>query len=62
MGPGGCTQNPRKTHLAPRAPVLPPGRGAAGIKAVASSSKVASKIPTPKGGLTKNSSRTYTKR
>lgn len=25
MGPGGCTRNPRKTHLAPRAPVLPPG-------------------------------------
>lgn len=25
MGPGGCTRNPRKIHLAPRAPILPPG-------------------------------------
>ncbi|XP_054993749.1 centrosomal protein of 104 kDa [Sorex araneus] len=62
MGPGGCTRNLRRTHVAPRGPALPPSKGPGGIKAVSTGSKVGSKIPTPKGGLSKNSSRTYLKR
>lgn len=38
------------------------GKGPAATRAGTSGSKVGSKIPTPKGGLSKSSSRTYTKR
>ncbi|XP_035945446.1 centrosomal protein of 104 kDa isoform X2 [Halichoerus grypus] len=61
MGPAGCTMNLRKTHVLPRAPALPPGKGPAVAKSGTSGSKVGSKIPTPKG-LSKSSGRTYTKR
>uniref|UniRef100_A0AAA9TE48 Centrosomal protein of 104 kDa n=1 Tax=Bos taurus TaxID=9913 RepID=A0AAA9TE48_BOVIN len=62
MGPAGCTMNLRRTHVLHRTPVLPPGKGPAATRAGTSGSKVGSKIPTPKGGLSKGSSRTYTKR
>ncbi|XP_034875837.1 centrosomal protein of 104 kDa isoform X2 [Mirounga leonina] len=61
MGPAGCTMNLRKTHVLPKAPTLPPGKGPAVAKSGTSGSKVGSKIPTPKG-LSKSSGRTYTKR
>ncbi|XP_065791965.1 centrosomal protein of 104 kDa isoform X4 [Muntiacus reevesi] len=62
MGPAGCTMNLRRTHVLHKTPVLPPGKGPAATRAGTSGSKVGSKIPTPKGGLSKSSSRTYTKR
>lgn len=62
MGPAGCTMNLRRTHVLHKTPVLPPGKGPAATRAGTSGSKVGSKIPTPKGGLSKISSRTYTKR
>ncbi|XP_059944839.1 centrosomal protein of 104 kDa isoform X2 [Mesoplodon densirostris] len=62
MGPAGCTVNLRRTHVLHKAPTLPPGKGPAATKSGTSGSKVGSKIPTPKGGLSKSSSRTYTKR
>ncbi|XP_040120128.1 centrosomal protein of 104 kDa isoform X4 [Oryx dammah] len=62
MGPAGCTMNLRRTHVLHKTPVLPLGKGPAATRAGTSGSKVGSKIPTPKGGLSKISSRTYTKR
>ncbi|TKC39435.1 hypothetical protein EI555_020845, partial [Monodon monoceros] len=62
MGPAGCTVNLRRAHVLRKAPTLPPGKGPAATKSGTSGSKVGSKIPTPKGGLSKSSGRTYTKR
>ncbi|KAM9107515.1 centrosomal protein of 104 kDa isoform 3-T4 [Megaptera novaeangliae] len=62
MGPAGCTVNLRRTHVLRKAPTLLPGKGPAATKSGTSGSKVGSKIPTPKGGLSKSSGRTYTKR
>lgn len=59
MGPAGCTMNLRKTHVLPR---TQQGRGPTAAKSGTSGPKAGSKIPTPKGGLSKSSSRTYTKR
>ncbi|XP_053431421.1 centrosomal protein of 104 kDa isoform X4 [Nycticebus coucang] len=61
MGPAGCTMNLRKTHILQRAQALP-GRGPPAGRPGPSASKMGSKIPTPKGGLSKSSGRTYTKR
>ncbi|XP_006885867.1 PREDICTED: centrosomal protein of 104 kDa [Elephantulus edwardii] len=60
MGPAGCTMNLRKTHILHRVQGLLPGKtmtrtGTSGLKA-------GSKIPTLRGGLSKGSNRTYTKR
>ncbi|XP_075406491.1 centrosomal protein of 104 kDa [Tenrec ecaudatus] len=62
MGPAGCTMNLRKTHVLYKAQVPPLGKGSAMARAGTSGTKAGSKIPTPKGGLSKSSSRTYTKR
>ncbi|XP_070367359.1 centrosomal protein of 104 kDa isoform X9 [Equus asinus] len=62
MGPAGCTMNLRKTHVLHTAPTLPPGKSPAVTKSGTSGPKAGSKIPTPKGGLSKGSGRTYTKR
>ncbi|XP_012375821.2 LOW QUALITY PROTEIN: centrosomal protein of 104 kDa [Dasypus novemcinctus] len=62
MGPAGCTMNLRKTHLLHRLQVLRPGKGPAVATPGTAGPKAGSKIPTPKGGLSKTSSRTYTKR
>ncbi|XP_058408713.1 centrosomal protein of 104 kDa isoform X1 [Diceros bicornis minor] len=62
MGPAGCTMNLRKTHVLHKAPTLPLGKGPAMTKSGSSGPKAGSKIPTPKGGLSKSSGRTYTKR
>uniref|UniRef100_F7IJS9 Centrosomal protein of 104 kDa n=1 Tax=Callithrix jacchus TaxID=9483 RepID=F7IJS9_CALJA len=62
MGPAGCTMNLRKTHILQKAPALQPGRRSAVAASGPSGSKAGSKIPTPKGGLSKSSSRTLAKR
>lgn len=62
LGPAGCTMNLRRTHVLHKAAPLPPGKGPAMTKSGTPGSKGGSKIPTPKGGLSKSSSRTYTKR
>nr|XP_008514904.1 PREDICTED: centrosomal protein of 104 kDa isoform X2 [Equus przewalskii] len=62
MGPAGCTMNLRKTHVLHTAPTLPLGKSPAVTKSGTSGPKAGSKIPTPKGGLSKGSGRTYTKR
>nr|XP_023407901.1 centrosomal protein of 104 kDa isoform X3 [Loxodonta africana] len=62
MGPAGCTMNLRKTHVLHKVQALPPGKGSTMTRAGISGLKAGSKIPTPKGGLSKSSSRTYTKR
>uniref|UniRef100_A0A8C9UVR4 Centrosomal protein of 104 kDa n=1 Tax=Spermophilus dauricus TaxID=99837 RepID=A0A8C9UVR4_SPEDA len=62
MGPAGCTRNLRKTHILHKAQAALPGKGLAGTKSGISGAKSGSKIPTPKGGLSKSSSRTHTKR
>lgn len=62
MSPTGCTMNLRKTHVLPKATVPPQGKGHAAAKPGTSGPKAGSKIPTPKGGLSKSSHRTYTKR
>ncbi|XP_060057283.1 centrosomal protein of 104 kDa isoform X2 [Erinaceus europaeus] len=62
MGPAGCTMNLRRTHVLHKAPSLLPAKGPVVTKSGTSGSKVGSKIPTPKGALNKNSSRTYMKR
>ncbi|XP_053516221.1 centrosomal protein of 104 kDa isoform X2 [Artibeus jamaicensis] len=62
MGPAGCTMNLRRTHVLHKAPPPPQGRGPAVAKAGSSGPKVGSKIPTPKGGLSKSSGRTFMKR
>lgn len=62
MGPAGCTMNLRRTHVLHKAPPPPQGRAPAAAKAASSGLKAGSKIPTPKGGLSKSSGRTFTKR
>ncbi|XP_053777119.1 centrosomal protein of 104 kDa isoform X2 [Desmodus rotundus] len=62
MGPAGCTMNLRRTHVLHKAPPPPQGKGPAAVKAGSSGLKAGSKIPTPKGGLSKSSGRTLTKR
>ncbi|XP_045404646.1 centrosomal protein of 104 kDa [Lemur catta] len=62
MGPAGCTMNLRKTHILQKAQAPQPGKGPAVTKSSTSILKVGSKIPTPRGGLSKSSGRTYTKR
>ncbi|XP_047647165.1 centrosomal protein of 104 kDa isoform X4 [Phacochoerus africanus] len=62
MGPAGCTLNLRRTHLLPRPPALPPGKGPATTTSGTSGPRGGSKIPTPKGGLSRRSGRTCTKR
>uniref|UniRef100_A0A8D1LG17 Centrosomal protein of 104 kDa n=1 Tax=Sus scrofa TaxID=9823 RepID=A0A8D1LG17_PIG len=62
MGPMGCTLNLRRTHLLPRPPALPPGKGPATTTSGTSGPRGGSKIPTPKGGLSRRSGRTCTKR
>ncbi|KAM5323367.1 centrosomal protein of 104 kDa isoform 2-T2 [Glossophaga mutica] len=62
MGPAGCTMNLRRTHVLHRALPPPQGRGPAAAKAGSSGPKAGSKIPTPKGGLSKSSGRTLMKR
>uniref|UniRef100_A0A2K5QAU0 Centrosomal protein of 104 kDa n=1 Tax=Cebus imitator TaxID=2715852 RepID=A0A2K5QAU0_CEBIM len=62
MGPAGCTMNLRKTHVLQKAPALQPGRRSAVAASGVSGSKAGSKIPTPKGGLSKSSSRTHARR
>ncbi|XP_055116768.1 centrosomal protein of 104 kDa isoform X5 [Symphalangus syndactylus] len=62
MGPAGCSMNLRKTHILQKAPALQPGKSSAVATSGPSGSKAGSKIPTPKGGLSKSSSRTHTKR
>lgn len=62
MGPAGCTMNLRKTHILQKAPALQPGKNSAVAASGPSGSKAGSKIPTPKGGLSKSSSRTHARR
>uniref|UniRef100_A0A1U7R1U7 centrosomal protein of 104 kDa n=1 Tax=Mesocricetus auratus TaxID=10036 RepID=A0A1U7R1U7_MESAU len=62
MGPTGCTMNLRKTHVLSKATAPQQGKGPAASKSGTLGPKVGSKIPTPKGGLSKSSSRTYTRR
>lgn len=62
MGPAGCTMNLRKTHILHKAQALQPGKGSAVAKAGAPGLKAGSKIPTPRGGLSKGSTRTRAKR
>ncbi|XP_073089171.1 centrosomal protein of 104 kDa [Manis javanica] len=62
MGPAGCTMNLRKTHVLPRAPPLPQGKGPAMARSGTSGAKVGSKIPTPRGALSKSTGRTHTQR
>uniref|UniRef100_H0V6D7 Centrosomal protein of 104 kDa n=1 Tax=Cavia porcellus TaxID=10141 RepID=H0V6D7_CAVPO len=59
MGPAGCTMNLRKTHVLSKAQAPPHGKGPTAAR---SGLKASSKIPTPKGGLSKSSSRTYCRR
>lgn len=59
MGPVGCTMNLRRTRLLFKA--LPPGKGPDTAKPGTSGPKAGSKIPTPKGGQSKCSGRTYRK-
>uniref|UniRef100_A0A8C2V9U8 Centrosomal protein of 104 kDa n=1 Tax=Chinchilla lanigera TaxID=34839 RepID=A0A8C2V9U8_CHILA len=62
MGSAGCTMNLRKTHVLPKAQAPLQDKGPTAAKSGISGPKAGSKIPTPKGGLSKSSSRTYTKR
>ncbi|KAM7100305.1 centrosomal protein of 104 kDa isoform 1-T1 [Molossus nigricans] len=62
MGPAGCAMNLRRTHVLLRAPAALRGKGPATAKSGTSAPKAGSKIPTPKGGLSKSSGRTYMKR
>lgn len=62
MGAAGCTMNLRRTHVLHKPAAPPPGKGPATTKSGTSGPKVGSKIPTPKGGLSRSSGRTYTKR
>ncbi|XP_003514144.3 centrosomal protein of 104 kDa isoform X2 [Cricetulus griseus] len=61
MDSTGCTMNLRKTHVLYKATAPQQGKGPAASKSGTSGPKVGSKIPTPKGGLSKSSSRTYTR-
>ncbi|XP_058300272.1 centrosomal protein of 104 kDa isoform X3 [Hylobates moloch] len=62
MGPAGCSMNLRKTHILQKALALQPGKSSSVATSGPSGSKAGSKIPTPKGGLSKTSSRTHAKR
>ncbi|XP_033052004.1 centrosomal protein of 104 kDa isoform X8 [Trachypithecus francoisi] len=62
MSLAGCTMNLRKTHILQKAPALQPGKSSAVAASGPSGSKARSKIPTPKGGLSKSSSRTHARR
>lgn len=62
MGAAGCTMNLRRTHVLHKPAAPPPGKGPAMSKSGTSGAKAGSKIPTPKGGLSRGSGRTYTKR
>ncbi|KAM5266854.1 centrosomal protein of 104 kDa isoform 6-T7 [Hipposideros larvatus] len=62
MGAAGCTMNLRRTHVLHKPAAPPPGKGPATTKSGTSGPKVGSKIPTPKGGLSRSSGRTYAKR
>ncbi|XP_074190310.1 centrosomal protein of 104 kDa isoform X2 [Rhinolophus sinicus] len=62
MGAAGCTMNLRRTHVLHKPAAPPPGTGPAMSKSGTSGAKAGSKIPTPKGGLSRSSGRTYTKR
>uniref|UniRef100_A0A8C5P1T4 Centrosomal protein of 104 kDa n=1 Tax=Jaculus jaculus TaxID=51337 RepID=A0A8C5P1T4_JACJA len=62
MGSDGCTMNLRKTHVLHKAVAPQQGKGPVAAKLGNSGSRMGSKIPTPKGGLSKSSSRTYTRR
>lgn len=61
MGPVGCTMNLRRTRLLCNAPALPQGKASDTTSPGTSGLKAGSKIPTPKGGLSKCSGRTYRK-
>ncbi|XP_008850899.1 centrosomal protein of 104 kDa isoform X2 [Nannospalax galili] len=62
MGPSGCTMNLRKTHILYKVAAPQQGKGPPASKSGSSGPKTGSKIPTPKGGLSKSSSRTHTRR
>ncbi|XP_023070960.1 centrosomal protein of 104 kDa isoform X8 [Piliocolobus tephrosceles] len=62
MSLAGCTMNLRKTHILQKAPALQPGKSSAVAASGPAGSKAGSKIPTPKGGLSKSSSRTHARR
>ncbi|XP_014401676.1 PREDICTED: centrosomal protein of 104 kDa [Myotis brandtii] len=62
MGPVGCTMNLRRTCLLFKAPAPLQGKGPDTAKPGTSGLKAGSKIPTPKGGLSRCSGRTYRKR
>ncbi|XP_069893277.1 centrosomal protein of 104 kDa isoform X1 [Dipodomys merriami] len=62
MSPAGCTMNLRKTHILHKGPVPAQGKGPTAARSCSSVAKIGSKIPTPKGGLSKSSRRTHTQR
>ncbi|ELK38584.1 Centrosomal protein of 104 kDa [Myotis davidii] len=62
MGPVGCAMNLRRTCLLLKAPAPLQGKGPDTAKPGTSGLKAGSKIPTPKGGLSRCSGRTYRKR
>ncbi|XP_048206076.1 centrosomal protein of 104 kDa-like isoform X1 [Perognathus longimembris pacificus] len=62
MSPTGCTMNLRKTHVLHKAQVPQRGKGPTAARSCSSVAKIGSKIPTPKGGLSKSSRRTHTQR
>nr|KAF6377522.1 centrosomal protein 104 [Myotis myotis] len=62
MGPVGCAMNLRRTCLLLKAPAPLQGKGPDTAKPGTSALKAGSKIPTPKGGLSRCSGRTYRKR
>ncbi|XP_036598544.1 centrosomal protein of 104 kDa [Trichosurus vulpecula] len=63
-GPAGCTMNLRKAYYLQKTQATQLGRAVDSVmaKSGTSGSKFGSKIPTPKGGLNKSTSRAYTKR
>ncbi|XP_020013962.1 centrosomal protein of 104 kDa isoform X2 [Castor canadensis] len=62
MGPAGCTMNLRKTHVLHKAQAPQQGKSPTVAKSGTTGPKAGSKIPTPKGGLSKSSHRTHTQR
>ncbi|XP_078001866.1 centrosomal protein of 104 kDa isoform X2 [Phascolarctos cinereus] len=63
-GPAGCTMNLRKAYYLQKTQAMQLGKAVDSVmaKSGTSGSTFGSKIPTPKGGLNKSSSRAYTKR
>ncbi|XP_044523575.1 centrosomal protein of 104 kDa [Gracilinanus agilis] len=63
-GPAGCTMNLRKVYHLQKTQATQLGKAVDSLmaKSGTSGSKFGSKIPTPKGGLNKSTSRPYTKR